>query len=183
MSRIEIRYAAIGGQGIVTAGSLLMGIAVEKEGKHAVGSPTTTAAVRGGATKVDIIISREKILFPQAEAIDFFLCTHQKPYDLYRKQLKEDAVVVLDSHLITKTGDTGNWDLYKIPLIHETKKQLGHVVLTSVVALAVTQELTQAVTFKNMHDFIRDWAPAALRDLNLKALEVGRRLTLKKETS
>ena len=84
MSRYEIRYAALGGQGIVTAGTLLMGIAVEKENKHAVESPTITAAVRGGSTKVDVIISDERILYPQATAIDLFVCTFQRPYDKFR---------------------------------------------------------------------------------------------------
>ena len=181
MSRFEIRYAAIGGPGIVTAGSLLMGIAVEKEGKHAVGSPTTTAAVRGGATKMDVIISENKILYPQAEAIDFFLCTHQKPYDQYRERLKEDAVIVVDTHLVSKVGETGNWDLREIPIIHETKRQLGNVMLTSVVALAVTQELTQVITLNNMLEYIRGWAPNGLLELNLQAVELGRRLALDKE--
>jgi 2-oxoglutarate ferredoxin oxidoreductase subunit gamma len=181
MSRYEIRYAAIGGQGIVTAGSLLMAIAVEKEGKHAVGSPTTTSAVRGGATKVDVIISRDRILYPQAKAIDFFLCTHQKPYDQYRDRIKEDAVVVLDTNLITKVGDAGNWRLHMIPIIQETKSQLGNVILTSVVTLAITQELTGVVGHDSLVSYIREWAPAGLLDLNLKAIEVGLRLAQKGE--
>jgi len=176
MSPYEIRYAALGGQGIVTAGALLMAIAVEKEGKHAVGSPTTTSAVRGGATKVDVIISRDRILFPQAKAIDFFLCTHQKPYDQYREKIKEDAIVVLDTNLITKVGDTGTWRLHMIPIIQETKSQLGNVMMTSVVTLAITQALTGVIGQDNLVDYIRDWSPEGLRDLNLRAVEVGFRL-------
>ena len=181
MSRYEIRYAAIGGQGIVTAGSLLMAIAVDKENKHAVGSPTTTSAVRGGATKVDVIISPEKILFPRARAIDFFLCTYQKSYDQYRDKIKPDAIVVLDTNLITEAGDTGNWKLHKIPIIQETKSRLGNVMLTSVVTLAITQELTGVIEYDNLVDYIREWAPEGLRDLNLKAIEVGCRLAQKVE--
>ncbi|HLP60526.1 MAG TPA: 2-oxoacid:acceptor oxidoreductase family protein, partial [Candidatus Deferrimicrobium sp.] len=75
MNRYEIRYAAIGGQGIVTAGALLVDIAVEMENKYALESPTYTATVRGGPTKVDVIISDQRIIFPQASAIDFFVCT------------------------------------------------------------------------------------------------------------
>jgi 2-oxoglutarate ferredoxin oxidoreductase subunit gamma len=176
VSRYEVRYAAIGGQGIVTAGALLMGIAVEREGLHAVGSPTTTSAVRGGATKVDVIISKEPVLFPQAKAIDFFLCTHQKPYDQYRDKIKEDAVVVLDTNLIPKPGDTGAWKVHGIPIIHETKKQLANVLMTSVVTLAITQELTRVVEYDNMMSYIREWAPKDYLDLNLQAIEVGRRL-------
>jgi 2-oxoglutarate ferredoxin oxidoreductase subunit gamma len=176
MSRYEIRYAAVGGQGLVTAGTLLMGIAVEKENKHAVESPTITAAVRGGSTKVDVIISDEKILYPQATAIDFFVCTFQKPYDQFRDLIKDDAVVVLDTHLVPEIGDTRNWKLHQIPMINETKLQLGNIVLTSVVTLAVTQELTGIVEYENLESYIKEWAPRDFLELNLKAIEVGREL-------
>ncbi len=100
MKKYEIRYGAVGGQGIITAGALLVDIAVELENKFAIESPTYTAAVRGGPTKVDVIISDEKIDFPHATAIDFFLCTDQRPYDIYKESLKDDAIVVVDSHLV-----------------------------------------------------------------------------------
>ncbi len=176
MNRYEIRYGAVGGQGIITAGALLVDIAVEKEGKFALESPTYTATVRGGPTKVDIIISDEKIIFPQASEIDFFVCTYQKPFDLYKERLKDDAIVVVDEHLVKELGDTKNWRLYKVPLINETKKQLGNIVLTSVVTLSLTQKLTGIIEYKNMRSFIKHWAPKGFLDLNLKAIDVGRSL-------
>ncbi len=175
-SKYEIRYAAVGGQGIITAGALLVDIAVEKENKYALESPTYTATVRGGATKVDIIISDEKILFPQATAIDFFVCTYQKPYDIHKGRLKDDAIVVVDSHLVKDLGNTKNWKIYKVPIINETKKQLGNIVLTSVVTVAMTQKLTNIVNYKNMVDYIKEWAPRDYLELNLKAIELGRSL-------
>ena len=174
MKRFEIRYAAIGGQGIVTAGALLVDIAVEKEDKYALESPTYTATVRGGPTKVDCIVSDEKILFPQATAIDLFICTSQKPYDLYKERIKDDAIVVLDSNLVKEVGDTRSWKLYRVPLINETKKQCGNIILTSVVTLAMTQKLTNIIDYKNMVDFVKAWAPQGSLDLNMKAIEVGR---------
>jgi len=174
--RYEIRYAAVGGQGIITAGALLVDIAVEKENKYAIESPTYTASVRGGPTKVDVIISDEKIVFPQASAIDFMVCTFQKPFDLYKSRLKDDAIVVVDSNLVKDLGDTKNWKLYKVPIINETKKQLGNVVLTSVVTLSMTQKLTNVIDFKNMVDHVKHWAPKDFLELNLKAIEVGREL-------
>jgi 2-oxoglutarate ferredoxin oxidoreductase subunit gamma len=176
MSRYEVRYAAVGGQGLVTAGALLMGVAVEKEKKHAVESSTITAAVRGGSTKVDVIISDEKILYPQATAIDFFVCTFQKPYDKFRDLIKDDAVVVLDTHLVPEVGDTHNWKLHQIPIINETKTQLGNIVLTSVVTLAITQELTEVVAYENLVNYVKEWAPKGFLELNMKAIEVGRKL-------
>jgi len=176
MSRFEIRYAAVGGQGILTAGALLVEIAVQKENKYALASPTYTATVRGGSTKVDVIISDEKIIFPQADAIDFFVCTYQKTYDLYKSRVKDDAVVILDTHLIKELGDTKNWKIYQVPIINETKKQLGNIILTSVVTLAITQKLTKIIEYQNMVDFVKGWAPKGFIDLNLKAIDLGRSL-------
>jgi len=175
-NRYEIRYGAVGGQGIITAGALLVDIAVKRENKFALESPTYTATVRGGPTKVDIIISDQKIIFPQACAIDFFVCTYQKPFDLYKERLKDDAIVITDSNLVKDLGDTKNWKLYKIPIINETKKQLGNVILTSVVTLSITQKLTNIIGYNNMVCYIRKWAPEGLLDLNLKAIKLGRAL-------
>jgi len=176
MNKYEIRYAAVGGQGIITAGALLVDIAVEKEAKFALESPTYTAAVRGGPTKVDIIISNSRVIFPHAQAIDFFLCTDQRPFELYRERLKPDAIVVVDSHLVREIGDTQNWNLYKVPIINETKKETGNVILTSVVCLAITQKLTGVIGYENMVDHIRHWAPKNAIEANLKAIEVGIKL-------
>ncbi len=175
-NRYEIRYGAVGGQGIITAGALLVDIAVKRENKFALESPTYTATVRGGPTKVDIIISDQRIIFPQACAIDFFVCTYQKPFDLYKERLKDDAIVITDSNLVKDLGDTKNWKLYKIPIISETKKQLGNVILTSVVTLSITQKLTNIIGYNNMVCYIRKWAPEGLLDLNLKAIKLGRAL-------
>lgn len=174
--RYEIRYAAVGGQGIITAGALLVDIAVKMEDKFALESPTYTASVRGGPTKVDIIISDKKVLFPQTYRVDFFVCTDQRPFDLYKGRLKEDSIVVVDSHLVKNLGDTQNWDLYQIPILNETKKQLGNVILTSVVTLSMTQKLTNIIKYDNMVKFVKEWAPKDFLDLNIKALQLGQDL-------
>ena len=176
MKKYEIRYGAVGGQGIITAGALLVDIAVEMENKFAIESPTYTAAVRGGPTKVDVIISDEKIDFPHATAIDFFLCTDQRPYDIYKDHLKDDAIVVVDSHLVREIGDTKHWKVYQVPIINETKVGAGNVVLTSVVSLAVTQKMTGVVGYENMVEHIKHWAPKGTVEMNMKAIEVGMNL-------
>ncbi len=175
-NRFEIRYGAVGGQGIITAGALLVDIVVQKEHGFALESPTYTATVRGGPTKVDVILSDKPIMFPQATAIDFFVCTYQVPFDLYKSRLRDDATVVVDSNLVKDLGDTRNWKVHSIPIINETKKQLGNVVLTSVVTLSMTQKLTKVIHYRNMVEFIRNWAPPDFLDLNMKAIEMGQTL-------
>ncbi len=171
--KYQIRYGAIGGQGIITAGSLLADIAVEMENKYAVCSPTYSAVVRGGPTKVDVMISDSPIIFPHATSIDFCICTDQRPFDLYYNRLKDDAILVVDSHLVPNLGDTRQWRIYSIPLINETKKQAGNIVLTSIVSLAITQKLTGLITYENMVSHVKKWAPKNTLDMNLKAIDVG----------
>ena len=60
MSRYEIRLAAVGGQGIITAGALLVDIAVQMEDKFALESPTYTATLKTGEKKGTIIFSLTK---------------------------------------------------------------------------------------------------------------------------
>jgi len=172
--KYEIRYGALGGQGIITAGVLLSEIAVKLEGKHAIASPTYTATVRGGATKVDVIISDEPVLFSHATAIDFCVCTDQRPFDLYKSRLKNDAILVVDSNLVTDLGEIPDWTIYSIPIISKTEKEIGHVALTSVLSLSITQLLTGIVEYDNMISYVRDWAPKHMIDLNMQALELGR---------
>ena len=171
--KYQIRYGAIGGQGIITAGGLLADIAVEMEGKYAVCSPTYSAVVRGGPTKVDVMISDDPIIFPHATSIDFCICTDQRPFDLYYNRLKDNAILVVDSHLVPNLGDTKQWHIYSVPLINETKKKAGNIVLTSVVSLAITQKLTGLIHYDNMVEFIKKWAPKNSLNQNLKAIEVG----------
>ncbi|MCL1828174.1 MAG: 2-oxoacid:acceptor oxidoreductase family protein [Oscillospiraceae bacterium] len=175
--KFEVRYGAIGGQGLVTAGLLLCRIAVKLENKHATASPTYTAAVRGGATKVDIIISDDPVLFSHATAIDFCFFTDQRPYSLYMSRLKPNAVVVADSNLVTDLGDITGKTVYSMPIINETEKEVGNIALTSVVGLSITQKLTGVVSFDNMLSFVKDWAPKNYLDLNLKALDLGIKLS------
>ena len=174
--KYEVRYGAIGGQGIITAGLLLSDIAVKRENKHAIASPTYTATVRGGATKVDVIISDEPVLFSHATAIDFCVCTDQRPFVLYKSRLKDDAILVVDSNLVTDLGDIRNWKVYSMPIINETEKALGNITLTSVVSLAMTQRLTGIIQYDNMVSFVKEWAPKNYLELNIKALELGNSL-------
>lgn len=179
LDRYEIRYGAVGGQGIITAGALLVDIAVQMEKKYALESPTYTATVRGGPTKVDVIVSDKRVVFPQACAIDFFVCTFQKPFDLYKQRLKDDAIVIVDSNLVKDVGDTKNWKLYELPIINETKKTVGNVMFTSVVTLSMTQKLTNIISYNNMVSFIKKKFAAKGDELvqaNLKAIELGQRL-------
>lgn len=167
----EARFCAIGGQGIITAGSFLAAAAIMK-GKEAVQSPTYTSQVRGGPTKVDVIMSDNEILFQKGTKLDLFFAMAQKPYDLYYKDLKDDTLVIVEENLVTNLKDDGK-KVIKIPFIELAEKEIGLAVTTSVIVTGAVVALTNVVEKDHMEKAILSKIPKGTEMLNLKAFELG----------
>ncbi|RJP74916.1 MAG: 2-oxoglutarate:acceptor oxidoreductase [Candidatus Zixiibacteriota bacterium] len=170
-NRFEARFSAVGGQGVMLAGDVLAYAAQKYQGRYSIQSPTYTAQVRGGPTKVDVIIDDEPIIYPKTTAINFFLSLAQGSYNAFLYDLRDDAIVVVDPHLVHK------WDpkyrTYEIPVIELTKNHVGKVIMTSVVALGIMIELTHAVPKEFVEKALLEKAPKGTGELNLKALNLG----------
>lgn len=168
----EIRYSAIGGQGIITAGAILADAVVHYENRYAVQSPTYTPQVRGGPTKVDVIVDEKEIVFPNAVSIDFYLSTGEFPFKLYFKNLKDNAIIVVDSNLVGEFN-SGSWKVYRIPIIESTKKEIGNIMVTSVVVLAITVKLTNIISHQSLEKAVLKMAPKGTETINLDAIQLG----------
>ena len=168
--RFEARFSAVGGQGVILAGDLLARAAYE-EGKFSVQSPTYTAQVRGGPTKIDVIISEEKILYPRTMAIDFFLSLAQRSFDSFGVGFKPDCTILVDPNLVHDCK--GHKNVYRIPIIDLTHTGLGRIVYTSVVALGAMVELTHVVKNETIQKIVEKHAPKGTEKQNLKALDIG----------
>ncbi len=167
----EARFAAIGGQGIITAGAFLA-TAATLEGKYATQSPTYTSQVRGGPTKVDVIISDEEILFPKGNKLDLFLAMAQKPYDRYYTELKPNSLVIVEENLVQKVHDDGH-RIIRVPIIELAEKKIGLAVTISVIATGLVVALTEIVTPDTMQRAILSRVPKGTEALNMKAFQLG----------
>ncbi len=180
--RVELRFSGVGGQGAILAGAILAEAAVYFDGKYAVQSPTYTAQVRGGATKVDIIISEEPIIFPQTSEINFFLAFAQQAYDRYYggnnpnnrffRDLADDAIILVDSDLVTNFNNPPH-KLIKLPILQLALKELGRTVFSNVLALGIVVGITHVVSDDAIHNAVKRRAPRGTEEMNLKALEIG----------
>lgn len=170
-NRFEARFSAVGGQGVLLAGDVL-GLAAQKfEGRYSVQSPTYTAQVRGGPTKIDVIIDDEPIIYPKTTAINFFLSLAQGSYDAFLYDLRDDAIVVIDPHLVTRWKE--KYVTYQVPVIELTKAKVGKIIMSSVLSLGIMIELTQAVSKDAVEKALLEKAPKGTGELNLKALYLG----------
>ena len=155
-------------------GRILAEAAILQEGRFAVQSPTYGSRVRGGTTKVDVIISDEEILYPRATAINFFLSLAQNSFDRYNTDLADNAIVLVDTNLVPNVP--ANLRSYRFPFVEAAKQEFGNVILSNIMALAVMVSLTGVVSSEAFWRTIEASVPKKYLDLNRQAVERGFRV-------
>ncbi|MDR1451427.1 MAG: 2-oxoacid:acceptor oxidoreductase family protein [Helicobacteraceae bacterium] len=171
----QLRFTGVGGQGVLLAGEILAAAKIESGG-YGIKAATYTSQVRGGATKVDIVLDDEEIIYPYANEgeIEYMLSTANVSFNLYKNGLKDGAIIVVDPNLVTPNDDDRRrWNIYEIPIITIAKEEVGNVVTQSVVALAITVGLTSCLKRDEVIEAMRSRVPKKLIDVNLKAYEAG----------
>ncbi len=168
----EARFGAVGGQGVILAGAILADAAAFFEGLQTVQSPQYTAQVRGGATKVDVILDAERIIFPQANEVDFFLAMSQRAYERFVGDTRPDGIILVEPSLVTNYANAPA-KVYSMPIILVTKREVGKMVMSSVVALGAMVKMTNVVEEDSVRKAVLRHAPKGTEQLNLKALETG----------
>jgi 2-oxoglutarate ferredoxin oxidoreductase subunit gamma len=169
----EARFAGVGGQGVILAGKILAYGMVSFEDCRAIETPTYTAQVRGGPTKVDVVIDKEHIEYPRTENLDFFLSLHQKSFDIYFKEIKDDAIVVVDPNLTPRVPENIPQKLIMVDLIEIAKKEMGKTLYAAVMAVGLFAGLTKVIKDSNIQKAVLDKAPKGTEIENLKAVKIG----------
>lgn len=176
----QLRFTGVGGQGVLLAGEILAEAKI-RGGGYGVKASTYTSQVRGGPTKVDILLDSEEILYPYAMDgnIDFMLSVAQMSYDIYKSGIKEQGIVVLEPNLVKPTDlDRERFKIYEIPIITIAKEEVGNVVTQSVVALAATVTFTNCVPEELVIETMLSKVPPKVADVNKKAYELGKKYAL-----
>lgn len=174
----ELRFTGVGGQGVLLAGEILAEAKIRDNG-YGVKAATYTSQVRGGPTKVDIILDDNEILYPYAQSVGFMLSTAQISYDQFKVDLRDGSIVVVESNLVKPSmEDLKKYKIYSIPIITIAKDEVGNTVTQSVVALAITVTLTKCVDRDIVFDTMLSKVPAKVAELNKKAFELGEKYAL-----
>lgn len=171
----QLRFTGVGGQGVLLAGEILAESRI-RAGGYGVQASTYTSQVRGGPTKVDILLDSQEILYPYANEghIDFMLSTAQVSYEQFKNGVKDGGIIVVEPNLVTPSAeDKKMFKIYEIPIITIAKEEVGNVVTQSVVALGVTVAFTQCVDRDLVYETMIAKVPAKVVELNKKAFELG----------
>ncbi len=172
---LEARFCAVGGQGIVLGSEIMAHAAIFHQGLYAIQTPTYGSQVRGGPTKVDIIIDDEEILAPKTQNINFFMAIAQSSFNKFWYNVSDDAVVLLDSNLVTNVTDEmkANRRFFRLPVVEMAKRDYGNVMLSNMICLGITQHVTNVVTLENLLKAVREKVPPKHIEKNIDAVNRG----------
>ncbi|MBN1291195.1 MAG: 2-oxoacid:acceptor oxidoreductase family protein [Candidatus Latescibacteria bacterium] len=172
MPRTEIRIAGFGGQGVVLAGVLLGTAAILRDDKHAIQTQSYGAAARGGAARSDVIISDEKIMYPQVTAPDIMAAFTTEALNKYKDELKKGATLIIDEDLVTPPEDS-SFKIYRVPATSIASNELGKGIVANMVMLGFLSALTGIVSLEALEETIRANVPKGTEELNLTAFRKG----------
>lgn len=123
----DIMFTGIGGQGVLTAGKLLIDIAAEK-GVNVCWTSEYSAEMRGGTALCRVVISDDEIGNPYPDLLDVLCCLTEQGWDEYGKDCREDAKVIINSSLFTRDEFPEGlevWGVDAATIAHDTGNPRG----------------------------------------------------------
>ncbi|MDR0453475.1 MAG: 2-oxoacid:acceptor oxidoreductase family protein [Deferribacteraceae bacterium] len=171
----EIRLSGSGGQGLITAGIILARAAALFDGKNAVQTQSYGPEARGGASKAEVIISDAEINYPKVRTPDVLVALTQESLNKYIKDVKSNAVIIVDSMLVKKPPQ-GEFRVYTLPIIHTASDIVGSILTANIVTLGVLNKIYPLVTDDALIKTVTEMFSSKSADMNIKALKEGARL-------
>lgn len=139
----EIVFSGVGGQGLILSGTILGETAVLHGKKNAVLTSAYGTETRGTFTKSDVIISKDTIYYPEVINEDVVLALAQVAYDRYAGNLREDAVLLYDSDLVSDVKESKARQI-GIPF-SRLAQEMGKAEMANIIALGAIIKLTKVV--------------------------------------
>lgn len=171
---IEVQFSGSGGQGLILAAITLASAAVA-EGYQVIQTQSYGPEARGGASRADLLIGKEKIYYPHVEKPDIFLALTQQSCDKYLSSVKEKGVAFLDS-LFVKTVPETFANVIKLPVIQTARDELGNEMVANILALGAINSVTNICSWSFLEKAVLERVPPKYAELNIKALALGKNL-------
>ncbi|MBW1713596.1 MAG: 2-oxoacid:acceptor oxidoreductase family protein, partial [Deltaproteobacteria bacterium] len=100
MFRKGIVFTGSGGQGVITASIILAEAAALHDKINAVQAQSYGPEARGGATRADVILSDEVILYPKVIKPHILICLTQVAYDKFGAIVRPGGLVLTDNFYV-----------------------------------------------------------------------------------
>lgn len=174
MSKMELRLAGSGGQGVILASVILAEAAVQS-GKYTAQSQSYGPEARGGACKAETLISDDPIGFTKVQQPTFLMALTQKALDTYTRALPENCLVLVDEGLTVPESLNGHRVL-RLPILRTAKETVGRAQTANVLAVGCINVLLGITDMETLKKAASLHIPRGTEEINLKALAEGVKL-------
>lgn len=168
---MEFRLSGSGGQGLILAGIILAEAAIE-DGKEALQSQSYGPEARGGSSKSEVIISKNRIHYPKVTNPNLLLAMTQEALNKYGTDLQNDGVLIVDSTFVRDVPERFK-NVHNVPITQLAREKCGRELFANIVALGTVTKLTGAVSLEAMEKAVLARVPKGTEDMNKLALETG----------
>ena len=166
----DVRFAGLGGQGVVLAG-LVLGHAAVLDGLYASGASSYGAQARGSVALAEVRLSDEPIDYPHVEDADLLVALSQEGYEACRDRLREGGLVLYDLGLVKTADDGPRQQGYDVAAV--ARDELDSAQVANVVWVGVAAAATGWIGDDALREAVRLRVPERFLELNLRALEKG----------
>jgi 2-oxoglutarate ferredoxin oxidoreductase subunit gamma len=157
---------------LILVGIILAEAAGIHDGFEVVQTQSYGPEARGGASRSEVIISKEKIDYPKVIKSDILLTLTQEACDKYVKNLSEEGMLLIDSTNVLQKPDFSG-KIYQYPITEEAIKVLGNQLVTNIISLGIIVKLTKIVSEEAMNKALLSRIPVRVKNLNMRALKRG----------
>ncbi|HIP96771.1 MAG TPA: pyruvate ferredoxin oxidoreductase [Anaerolineae bacterium] len=173
MSRIEVRIAGFGGQGIIRSGNIIGTAAAIHDGKYATFTQSYGPESRGGACAAQVIISDEPIHYPHLLDPRILVVMSQGAYNKYVSGLNRDGLLLVDEDLVELGEEAAGLRVLSIPATRLAEEELGRRIVANVVMLGFFAAVTDVVSVDALRQAVLGSVPKGTEELNQRAFELG----------
>jgi 2-oxoglutarate ferredoxin oxidoreductase subunit gamma len=172
---IQVRFAGLGGQGIILMGEIL-GEAAVLDKKYVGQASSYGSEARGSACHTDVVISDSWIDYPEVTEADVLACMSQRTYaDQLKKVNSPGGVIFYDSQMV-KPDPSSSLKHIPIPANGRALKELGNRMAANMVLLGAVVKTVGLVSEEALFQALAKRVPPSFLETNKKALTLGFRL-------
>lgn len=173
MKTTQIKICGFGGQGIVLSGYIMGKAASLYDKKHATLTQSYGPESRGGACSAQVIISKNKVDYPEVINPDILIVMSKEAYDKYIGLLSPGGTLMYDEDLVeNSTKLASGAKAFSIPATR-LAEELGKKIVANIIMLGFFTSITKIIHEKSMEKAIISSIPSGTEDLNLKAFYTG----------
>lgn len=169
---IQVRFAGLGGQGILLMGEIL-GEAAVLEKKYVGQTASYGAEARGSACNSDVVISDSWIDYPEVTEADVLGCMSQGTYEQNKAKVNpQGGMIFIDTQLVRPDPSIAIKHI-PIPATEKALKDLGNRMVANIVLLGAMVQTMGLVREEFLLRALSNRVPSSFLELNKKALALG----------